>query len=141
MAQITCIPGLSESPFRLGDWLVDPSLGRIFRGETTVHLELRVMDVLVCLAGHSTGVVPRRQLMTEVWGAADISDNTLTRAIADLRVALHDDARHPSYIETIHRRGYRSLQTPRPLAAKRQRSWSARDRIWTEPPPRGTGRQ
>jgi len=122
---------LGHSPFRLGEWLVDPTLGRIFRGDAMVHLELRAMDVLVNLAEHATDLVTRRQLMDEVWGPAGVSDNTLTRAIADIRSALDDDARHPSYIETIHRRGYRLMQTPRPLAAKRQRSWSARDRIWT----------
>jgi DNA-binding winged helix-turn-helix (wHTH) protein len=132
MAQTTRSPRLGHSPFRLGDWLVDPTLCRIFRGDTMVHLELRPMDVLVSLAAHATSLVTRLQLMDEVWGSLSISDNTLTRAIADLRSALNDDARRPSYIETIHRRGYRSLQTPRPQTAERQHSFSARDRIWTE---------
>jgi hypothetical protein len=45
----------------------------------------------------------------EVWQTEFISDNTLTHAIAALRQALGDDARHPAYIETLHRRGYRLL--------------------------------
>jgi len=140
MSRMTRSPGLGNAPFRLGEWLVDPSLGRIFRGDVMVHLELRVIDVLVRLAEHATNLVTRQQLMDEVWGRVDISDNTLTRAIADLRSALGDDAKRPAYIETIHRRGYRLLQTPRPLAAQPQRSRSARDRIWAENP-RGNGRR
>jgi DNA-binding winged helix-turn-helix (wHTH) protein len=130
MNQETRSPALGDAPFRLGDWLIDPNLSRIFRGEDMVHLELRVMDVLVKLAEHGTGLVTRRQLMDAVWGPSVVSENTLTRAIADLRSALNDDARHPSYIETIHRRGYRLLLTPRPVQAGRASSWSARDRVW-----------
>ena len=140
MAHMNRPPSLGHSPFRLGEWLVDPTLGRIFSGDAMVHLELKPMDVLVSLAAHATSLVTRQQLMDEVWGTTGISDNTLTRAIADLRSALNDDARHPSYIETIHRRGYRLLKTPRPLSAERERRWSARDRIWTETR-RGTGRR
>jgi DNA-binding winged helix-turn-helix (wHTH) protein len=97
------------APFRIGDWLVEPSLSRVSRGDEQVQLELKAMDVLVCLARHAGELVTRQQLVDEVWKAEFISDNTLTHAIAELRHALGDDARHPSYIETIHRRGYRML--------------------------------
>jgi len=94
------------SAFQLGEWLVDPILGRLTRGDTTVHLQIKVMEVLVCLAANASNLVTRRQLIESVWGAETISDNTLTHAIAELRAALGDDARNPAYIETIHRRGY-----------------------------------
>ena len=97
------------SPFRLGDWLVEPNLGYLTRGATTVHVELRVMDVLVCLAVHTSELVTRKHLIEDVWRTEFISDNTLTHAIAELRAALGDDAKNPAYIETIHRRGYRLL--------------------------------
>ena len=100
---------IAVSPFRLGEWLVEPNLGRLTRGATTVHVELRVMDVLVHLAIHTSELVTRKQLIESVWGTAFIADNTLTHAIAELRSALDDDARNPTYIETFHRRGYRLL--------------------------------
>jgi len=34
----------------IGGWLVEPSLNRISRGDTTIRIELKMMDVLVCLA-------------------------------------------------------------------------------------------
>ena len=51
----TRVPG--GRPFRLGGWLVEPSLNRISRGEESIQLELKVMDVLVCLAEQSGEVV------------------------------------------------------------------------------------
>jgi DNA-binding winged helix-turn-helix (wHTH) protein len=100
---------IAVSPFRLGDWLIEPDLGHLTRGTSTVHVELRVMDVLVCLALHAPGLVTRKNLTESVWSTEFISDNTLTHAIAELRAAFGDDARNPTYIETIHRRGYRLL--------------------------------
>jgi len=133
MARRIHSPYLKDRPFRLGGWLVDPALGRIFRGDVAVRLEPRAMDVLVSLAENATELVTRHQLKDEVWGESEISDNSLTRVISDLRRALNDDARSPRFVETIHRRGYRMLRVPRPVGPDHRRSWSARERFWSEP--------
>ncbi len=99
----------SGESFRIGDWLVEPSLNRISRGDTSIQLELRVMDVLVCLAQRAGKVVTRQEIVDRVWATEFIADNTLTHAINEIRTALGDDARNPSFIETIHRRGYRLM--------------------------------
>ncbi len=103
-------PPRTSGAFRVGEWLVEPDLNRIFRDDETVHLEPRVMEVLVQLACHVPNVVTRQQLIDGVWDGGFITDNTLTHSIAELRRALGDDARQPAYIETIHRRGYRLLE-------------------------------
>lgn len=100
----------SRGAFLLGDWYVEPDLGRIRRDDHEVHLELRVMDVLVFLACHPSRLVRRQQIIDGVWDGSFISDNTLTHTIAEIRNALGDNASNPEYIETIHRRGYRLLK-------------------------------
>jgi TolB-like protein/Flp pilus assembly protein TadD len=97
----------SPGAFRLGEWLVQPSLNRITRRRSTLTLEQKVMDVLVCLTDHAGELVTRQQLIDAVWATEHISENVLTRAITELRSALGDDAKSPGYIETIHRKGYR----------------------------------
>ncbi len=101
---------LAASAFPLGEWVVEPQLGRLTRGSATISLEFKVMDVLLCLARKPGVVVTRSDLIDTVWATEYISDNTLTHAIAELRSALGCDAKNPSYIETIHRRGYRLLE-------------------------------
>jgi DNA-binding winged helix-turn-helix (wHTH) protein len=109
--------------FRLGDWLVEPSLNRVSRDDTSVQLELKVMEVLVCLARHAGVVVSKEQIIDTVWQTEFISINTLTHAIGELRRVLGDDARSPRYIETITKRGYRLMvpaveaTTDRPASA------------------------
>jgi len=45
--------GDANKPFRLGTWLVQPSLNRLSDGDQIINLELRVMGVLVCLASRT----------------------------------------------------------------------------------------
>jgi WD40 repeat protein/DNA-binding winged helix-turn-helix (wHTH) protein len=96
-------------PFLVGDWLVEPRLNRLTRGDSSVQLELKAMDVLLCLAAHAGEVVSKHELFDAVWQTEFVSDNTLARRIADLRDAFGDDAQNPRYIETIRKRGYRLI--------------------------------
>ncbi len=103
-----------DQPFHLREWLVEPRLNRLTRDGESIQIELKMMDVLVCLAQHAGELVERQQLIDAVWATEHVSENILTRAIAELRSALGDDSRNPTFIETIHRRGYRLLQEPMP---------------------------
>jgi DNA-binding winged helix-turn-helix (wHTH) protein/WD40 repeat protein len=98
-----------ESRFRVGGWLVEPSLNRLSRDGTSVQLALKVMDVLLCLAARPGELVAKHELTDVVWQTEYVSDNTLTKRIAELRDALGDDAKHPRYVETIPKRGYRLI--------------------------------
>jgi DNA-binding winged helix-turn-helix (wHTH) protein/WD40 repeat protein len=101
----------AAEPFLVGEWLVEPRLNRLTRGDTSVQLELKAMDVLLCLAAQVGEVVAKHELFDAVWQTEFVSDNTLARRIADLREALGDDAQNPRYIETIRKRGYRLIAT------------------------------
>lgn len=98
---------LAGCSFMVEDWLVEPSLGTISREGSRIRLEPKVMDVLQCLSMRPGELVSKRELTDCVWQVEFISDNRLTRAIADLRRALGDDAATPRYVETIPTRGYR----------------------------------
>jgi DNA-binding winged helix-turn-helix (wHTH) protein len=99
--------GASRGAFRLGEWLVEPTLNRLTRGDTTVQLELKLMEVLLFLAERQGEVASKAEIIDAVWQTEFIAENTLTHSIADLRRTLGDDARSPRFIETIPKRGYR----------------------------------
>ena len=96
-------------PFHLGEWLVEPALNRLSGAGTTVQLEPRAVDVLVCLARRAGEVVSRQDLIDQVWDTEFVAYNTLASRIGDLRQALGDSAQQPRYIETIPKRGYRLI--------------------------------
>jgi serine/threonine protein kinase len=100
--------------FRVGDWLVQSSLNRLTRGSEVVQLESKTMDLLVFLAQHAGKVVSQETIIDAVWQVEAVSVGTLTHAIAELRKAFGDDAKNPTFIETIPKRGYRLLVEPEP---------------------------
>lgn len=67
------------------------------------------MGVLVCLAQRSGEVVPKEQLVHEVWRDTFVTDDVLIRCISELRKAFGDNAGQPAVIETIPKKGYRLL--------------------------------
>jgi serine/threonine-protein kinase len=109
------IPSLECGPFRVGDWLVEPSLNRLTRGEQASQLQPKVMDVLVCLARRAGHVVSKNEILEAVWQQEHVADSVLANAVASLRSELGDDARRPRYIATITKRGYRLLAPVEPV--------------------------
>jgi TolB-like protein len=97
--------------FRLGDWLIEPSLVRISKPGKAGHVRAKVMDLLVYFAQHAGEVIPKAVLLQDVWGTDSISESALTRTIAELRQAFGDDVDEPTILETIPRRGYRLIAT------------------------------
>ncbi len=103
--------------FRLGPWLVEPSLNRISSEAADLRVEGKAMDVLVVLASQPKALVTKEQLLERVWPDVVVVEGVIKRCIAQLREALGDDAHEPRFIETIARKGYRLLVAVEPLAA------------------------
>jgi TolB-like protein/Tfp pilus assembly protein PilF len=74
------------------------------------------MNLLVFLARNAGKVMSRETIVDRVWQVEAVAVGTLTHAIAELRKAFGDDAKNPSYIETIPKRGYRLLVEPVPAS-------------------------
>ena len=92
-----------------GDVYVDFSRMAVKRGGSPVDIEPKVFDVLRFLITHRDRLVTKEELLDGVWRDAFVAPNALTRAVAQLRKALGDDADAPRYVETVARRGYRFI--------------------------------
>ncbi|HKI00777.1 MAG TPA: winged helix-turn-helix domain-containing protein [Thermoanaerobaculia bacterium] len=103
----------------LAEWRVQPSLNRLTRGDVTVRIEPKLMDVLLFLVRHAGQVVSKDAIAGAVWPELFITESVITRAIAGLRRAFEDDVRAPRFIETIAKRGYRLLIPPVAAAPER----------------------
>ena len=96
-----------NSVLRIGALRVDPAIDEICAGGTTIKLEPRTMRLLVCLARHAGQVVSVEQLLDEVWNDVVVNPDSVYQAVAMLRRVLGDDAKAPTYIVNVLRRGYR----------------------------------
>jgi DNA-binding winged helix-turn-helix (wHTH) protein len=99
--------GGAGGDFRLGEWLVQPSLNRLSRGDEKVQIRPRLMDVLGFLGQHAGDVVSKDEIIAAVWARQFMAESVLTRSIAELRRVLGDKAADPRFIETVTKRGYR----------------------------------
>ena len=107
--QLDTKPALSRE-FSLGEWRVLPQLNRIRYSCTNEErqLEPRLIKLLCFLGANEERVLSREELVQELWPRVVVNENSLTRAISELRKQLHSqDSRTPNYIETIPKRGYR----------------------------------
>src|SRR5215213_3046784 len=99
--------------FAFGDYELDTGRVQLLRDGEPVPLEPKAFAVLRLLAVHAPHVVDKADLFALVWKDTAVTDNALTRIIAQLRKALGDDARDPRYIATVSARGYRLLPAVR----------------------------
>jgi len=93
--------------FRFDDLVLDLEAFRLTRAGQPVHLEPKVMELLGYLVQHRGRLVEKPELQAALWSDTAVSESALTRAVAQLRKALEDDAREARYVETVPTRGYR----------------------------------
>ena len=101
--------------FRLGEWIVSPMEGLLSGASGQRRLQPRQMDVLMALVANAGEVVTRETLLNDLWGGRAMSDEPLTRCVAELRQQLGDSRSEPRYIQTIPKRGYRLVAAVVPI--------------------------
>ncbi len=97
--------------YRFGPFELDSAHRRLLRGREPVALPDRHADVLLLLASNAGHVVTKEALFASVWRDVAVTDNTIERAIWNLRKTLGTQADGAPYIETQVRLGYRFVAT------------------------------
>ncbi len=92
--------------FVFDDFELDDATFRLTSGGDVVAIEPQVFDVLVYLVKHRERVVPKEELLDNVWGDRFVSESALTSRIKSARRAVGDDGRAQRLIATVHGRGY-----------------------------------
>ena len=98
----------AEPIFRSGDFAVDLVRRRVTVGGREVRLTPTEYSLLKVLVSHAGRVVPRRQLLSEVWGVTYHQDaHYLHVYISQLRRKIEEDPNHPRRILSEPGVGYR----------------------------------
>ena len=99
------------------EWRYEPSLRRLVGPDAETRLKPLPDRLLRCLLDAPGQVLARDQLIAQVWTRREVNDEVLSRAIAELRALLGDDAREPRYVETLSKGGYRWIAPVQRVAA------------------------
>ena len=92
---------------RFAPYLLDLDAGLLRSGETAISLRPKTWAVLCYLAQRPGVLVTKEEILDAVWAGTAVTEATLTKSIGEIRDALHDEVRHPRFVETVHRRGFR----------------------------------
>ena len=93
--------------YRFGAFELCPERYELRRGHAPVSLEPRVLEVLAYLVSHRHRVVPKHELLDQLWPGRAVSEAALTRTIREARRALRTSRQRGSWIKTVYGRGFR----------------------------------
>jgi DNA-binding winged helix-turn-helix (wHTH) protein/Tol biopolymer transport system component len=95
--------------YEFGDFRLNTKEKFLEIGESKIPLTPKVFEVLIFLLENSGKLIIKEELLDKVWAESFVEESNLTFTISQLRKILGDDARHPKFIETIAKRGYRFI--------------------------------
>ena len=96
----------AERAYRFGDFALYPRDRLLKRGATSIALQPKAFDALLCLVRGAEHMVSKQELRQILWPDVHVSERNLTNLIVNLRKILGPDA-----IKTVSKHGYR-LELP-----------------------------
>jgi TolB-like protein len=95
--------------YEFGQFRIDPVERTLVREGEPIQLVPKSFDVLAVLVENSGRLLDKNFLLSAVWSDAAVEENSLARAIADIRRVLGEGPKDNRFITTVARRGYRFL--------------------------------
>jgi len=95
--------------FEFGDFLLDTKEKVLLRQGKLLAITPKVFQLLLVLVENHGHIVEKSTLIELVWTDSFVEESNLTFTMRQLRKILGDDKRHPRFVETISRRGYRFI--------------------------------
>jgi DNA-binding winged helix-turn-helix (wHTH) protein len=114
---------------RFGPFVFDSATRELVENARPVHLSPKAFDLLQILIEQRPAVVSKAVLQDRLWPDTFVDEANIGIAVAEIRKALGDDPRTPSYVCTVPRRGYRfcadneELRAAAGTAAGRHARW------------------
>lgn len=104
--------------YRFSGWHYAPDTRRLLGPGCDVRLKPLSDRLLRQLLDAPGTVFGREHLIATVWTRREVNDEVLSRAIAELRAVLGDDAREPRFVETLPKGGYRWIMPVERVASR-----------------------
>jgi len=99
---------LSPNPNTSNYW-VDLQDERLWRGATPIALTPKAFAMLRFFLGHPNRLVTKSALLEAIWPGITVTESEVKHYVHELRRRLADNPAHPTFIETVHGRGYRFI--------------------------------
>ena len=94
---------------KITPFLLDLDDERLWHGSLEVPLSPKEFLLLRLFVQRADRLVKKEEILNEIWPNTCITEGLIKDYVRHLRRALGDDPKHPRFIETVHRRGYRFI--------------------------------
>jgi predicted ATPase/DNA-binding winged helix-turn-helix (wHTH) protein len=94
----------NPSNYQFADFILEPGRAALLRAGEEIKLRPKVFDALRYLVENRGRVVPKEELIENLWPEAFVTDDSLVQCMVELRRALDDRAQE--ILKTVPRRGY-----------------------------------
>jgi len=98
-----------ENGFRFGDFFLNSGERILKRNGIEVQLTPKAIELLTELVKNPGVVISKNHLMDSVWADSMVEEANLPFTMGLVRKALGDDVKHPRFIETLSKKGYRFI--------------------------------
>ena len=119
---------------RFGPFTLDSDTRQLIDDRGEVRLTPKAFDLLVLLVQERPKVLHKRELLARIWPNTHVVEANLNVLVAELRRALGDQSKEPTYIRTVHATGFAfaadasTLDAAQPARARAFRCWL----LWDE---------
>ena len=92
--------------YNIGDCALDCSARILRRGESSIHVEPQVFDMLEYFAKNPDRLITKDELLDAVWSGRIVSEATLSSRLSAARKAIGDTDTKNRLIATVPRHGF-----------------------------------
>jgi DNA-binding winged helix-turn-helix (wHTH) protein len=91
---------------RFGSFTLDLDTRQLTRDRQVIHLSPKAFQLLATLTLERPKVLSKSELQQRLWPDTFVAEANLSNLVAEIRKALGDSGRSPSWIRTVHGLGY-----------------------------------
>jgi DNA-binding winged helix-turn-helix (wHTH) protein len=105
------------------DLTFDSDTRQLWIGGTEARLSLKAFDLLSLLISRRPSALSKAEIREHLWPGTHVSDSSLPSLVSEIRDAIADHERTPTFIRTLHGFGYAFQGQEAGAAANQPRAW------------------
>src|SRR5262245_20098580 len=109
-----------RSLLHFGTFTLDLQRHGLYVGSKRLHLTSKPLETLAVLVEHCGKTVEKQKLLDAVWKDAFVTEDSLVKAVREIRRVLGDEKESPQFIQTVPGEGYRFIAEVTPANPQRQ---------------------
>src|SRR5262245_8067432 len=108
------------SLLQFGPFTLDLQRHGLYSDGKRIHLTSKPFETLAVLVQHRGKTVEKQKLLDAVWKEAFVTEDSLVKAVREIRRVLGDEKSSPQFIQTVPGEGYRFIAEVTPATSQRQ---------------------